>query len=229
MASRKLRPYFQAHPITVLTDQPLRQVLQKPEAAGRLLKWIVELGYFDISYFPRAAIKGQALADFIAKFTELTDGEQNKELEKPESQNQPPSWKLFTDGSSNEHHAGAGVILITPEGHQFHCAIRFDFTASNNEAEYEALLARLRLAMDMNIKVLDIYSVSQLVVNQVTGEYQAQGLKMVASLNKTKDLLAKFDKYTLKQVPRDQNSNADALAKLACAKDADTLNIVLVE
>ena len=44
LASRKLRPYFQAHPITVLTDQPLRQVLQKPEAAGRLLKWAVELG-----------------------------------------------------------------------------------------------------------------------------------------------------------------------------------------
>ena len=81
----------------------------------------------------------------------------------------------------------------------------------------------------MNIKVLDIYSDSQLVVNQVMGEYQARGLKMVAYLNKTKDLLAQFDKYTLQQVPRDQNSNADALAKLASAKDANTLNIVPVE
>ena len=80
--------------------------------------------------------------------------------------------------------------MITRERHQFHCAIRFDFTASNNEAEYEALLAGLRLAKDMNIKVLDIYSDSQLVVNQVLGEYQARGLKMVAYLNKTKDLLA---------------------------------------
>ena len=91
------------------------------------------------------------------------------------------------------------------------------------------LLTGLRLARDMNIKILDIYSDSQLVVNQVMGEYQARGLKMVAYLNKTKDLLAQFDKYTLQQVPRDQNSNADALAKLASAKDADTLNIVLVE
>ena len=95
-----------------------------------------------------------------------------------------PSWKLFTDGSSNECHAGAGVILITPEGHRFHCAIRFDFTASHNEAEYEALLVGLWLARDMNIKVLDIYSDSQLVVNQVMGEYQARGLKMVAYLKK---------------------------------------------
>ena len=52
---------------------------------------------------------------------------------------------------------------------------------------------------------------------------------MVAYLNKIRDLLAQFDKYTLQQVPRDQNSNADALAKLASAKDADTLNIVPVE
>ena len=55
----------------------------------------------------------------------------------------------------------------------------------------------------MSIKVLDIYSDSQLVVNQVLGEYQARGLKMVAYLNKTKDLLAQFEKYTLQQIPRD--------------------------
>ena len=119
--------------------------------------------------------------------------------------------------------------MITPEGHRFHCAIRFDFAASNNEAEYEALLAGLRMARDMNIKVLDIYSDSQLVVNQVLGEYQARGLKMMAYLNKTKDLLAQFTKYTLQQIPRDQNLNVDTLGKLASAKDADTLNIVPVE
>ena len=74
-----------------------------------------------------------------------------------------------------------------------------------------------------------VHHYSQLVVNQIIGEYQARGLKMVAYLNKAKDLLAQFEKYTLQQVPRDQYSNADALAKLASAKDADTLNIVLVE
>ena len=85
------------------------------------------------------------------------------------------------------------------------------------------------MVKDMSIKTLDIYSDSQLVVNQVLGEYQARGLEMMAYLNKTKDLLAQFTKYTLQQIPRDQNSNADALAKLASAKDADTLNIVPAE
>ena len=65
LASRKLRPYFQAHPIVVLTDQPLRQVLQKLEAAGRLLKWAVKLGQFNISYSTRGAVERQALADFV--------------------------------------------------------------------------------------------------------------------------------------------------------------------
>ena len=120
------------------------------------------------------------MADLIAEFTELPDSEQCEQPEAPEPQDKAPSWKLFTDGSSNESHAGARVILITPEGHRFHCAIRFDFTASNNEAEYEALLTGLRMATDMSIKALDIYSDSQLVVNQVLGEYQARGLKMVA-------------------------------------------------
>lgn len=72
LASRKLRPYFQAHPIIVYTDQLLCQVLQKPEAAGRLLKWAVELSQFDIQYQPWTKIKGQALADFVAELTELS-------------------------------------------------------------------------------------------------------------------------------------------------------------
>lgn len=65
MVVRKLRPYFQAHQIVVMTNQPLRQTLLKPEASGRLVKWSVELSEFDIVYRPRGAIKAQALADFM--------------------------------------------------------------------------------------------------------------------------------------------------------------------
>ena len=69
IASRKLRSYFHAHIIEILTNYPLRQVLQKPEASEILLKWAIELSQFDISYRPRTTIKGQALVDFSAKFT----------------------------------------------------------------------------------------------------------------------------------------------------------------
>ena len=72
VASKKLRPYFQAHTILVMTDQPIRKAISKPYATGRMVQWAVELSQFEIDYKPRTAIKAQALADFVAKFT-MTD------------------------------------------------------------------------------------------------------------------------------------------------------------
>ena len=85
--THKLRPYFQAHPIIVLTDQALRQTLLKPYASSRLVKWSVELSEFDLTYKPQGAIKTQALADFMVDRTEPGEGvqeEQSVEPEKPE-------------------------------------------------------------------------------------------------------------------------------------------------
>ena len=92
------------------------------------------------------------------------------------------TWELYVDGSSNEGGSGAGLILVSPEGHRVHCALRFRFKASNNEAKYEALIAGLKLAKEMQVELLDIYCDSQLVVCQVTNEYQARGEKMAAYL-----------------------------------------------
>ena len=69
IAVRRLKPYFQAHAIIVLMDKPLRKAMSSPEAAGRVALWAVELSEFDIQYHPRTVVKGQVVADFIAKFT----------------------------------------------------------------------------------------------------------------------------------------------------------------
>ena len=66
-ASRRLRRYFEAHPIKVITDQPIKQILNKAEASGRLTKYAVELGAYDITYVPKNSVKGQVLADFISE------------------------------------------------------------------------------------------------------------------------------------------------------------------
>ena len=84
-------------------------------------------------------------------------------------------WRIFVNGSTNENGSGAGIILISPKGHRFHSALRFGFVASNNEAEYKALLAGLRVAKELKARVVHYYSDSQLEVNQVSGEYQARG------------------------------------------------------
>ncbi|CAL2277496.1 unnamed protein product [Prunus armeniaca] len=83
VSARRLRPYFQAHTIHVLTNQPLRQVLQKPETSGMLVKWAIELGEFDIHYKPRPNTKGQAVADFISEFTEPQASTATKIITKP--------------------------------------------------------------------------------------------------------------------------------------------------
>ncbi|CAA0825005.1 Unknown protein, partial [Striga hermonthica] len=108
IAARKLRPYFQEHSITVRTSYPLRQILHRPDTSGRMVKWAIELGQFDIHYQPRTAIKAQALSDFIAEFTPTITIHCN---------NQP--WVLYIDGSSTANRAGAGIVLADPENRLF--------------------------------------------------------------------------------------------------------------
>ncbi|KAL5545199.1 hypothetical protein UlMin_008983 [Ulmus minor] len=224
VAARKLRPYFQAHTIIVPTKFPLKQVFQKPEASGRLAKWSIELGEFDIQFKPRTAIKGQALADFIAEFTYTPEMS-----EKITTQTQNSQWKLYVDGSSTETSSGAGIILVSPDGVKLSCAIRFKFKATKNQAEYEALLSGLRLAKEVSARHLTIYSDSQLVVSQVNSEFQAKGEKMASYLEKAKEAMNQFDTVTIIQVPRAENTNADALARLATGLEERLLKIVPIE
>ncbi|GJT58036.1 reverse transcriptase domain-containing protein [Tanacetum coccineum] len=131
-----------AHPIIVITDQPIKQVFSRPKVAGRLQKWSIELGEYSIHYRPRVSVKGQILADFIVERPEEDSPDTPMEVE----EELPEPWILFTDRSSCVDGSGAGLILTNPEGTKFTYALRFRFEATNNEAEYEALIARLRIA-----------------------------------------------------------------------------------
>ncbi|KAK0585732.1 hypothetical protein LWI29_033235 [Acer saccharum] len=126
-------------------------------------------------------------------------------------------WKLHVDGSSNTHGSGAGIVITTPEGDTVECAMRFDFKATNNQAEYEALLTGLRVCIALGADELEVYSDSQVVVHQVLDEYQAREEHMIAYLDIAKKLLKKFKAYRISQIPREENEKADALSKLASA------------
>ena len=97
--------------------------------------WAIELNEFDVQYHPRTIVKGQIVADFIAEYTQSEcKGAEGLGL-----------WSIYTDGSSNQHARDAGVVIQTLEGDKIECMIRLDFPTTNNEAEYEALVARLDL------------------------------------------------------------------------------------
>ena len=100
VAARKVRPYFQAFPVLVITNQPLQQTLHKSDTFGRLVKWAIELSEFDISYQPRVAIKAQAMADFVAEFTEPEVG--FDQLGNATIDDEDRVWQVLMDGSFGE-------------------------------------------------------------------------------------------------------------------------------
>ncbi|GJU81080.1 reverse transcriptase domain-containing protein, partial [Tanacetum coccineum] len=224
-ASKRLKRYFQAHPIIVITDQPIQQILSRPEVAGRLQKWSIELGEYAIHYRPRVSVKGQILADFIVERPE----EDSPDTPMEEKEELPEPWILFTDGSSCTDGSGAGLILTNPEGMEFTYALRFRFDATNNEAEYEALIAGLRIAEQMGVKNLQANVDSRLVANQVNGTYVAKEADMIRYLEKVKALTGGFKAFTIKQIPRSENKKADALSKIASTSFAHLSKQVLVE
>ncbi|XP_071688923.1 uncharacterized protein [Rutidosis leptorrhynchoides] len=177
---------------------PVKQVLTKLEISGRLALWAVELGAYQISYLPCNAVKGQVLADYLAEMTgELEVINERTEL------------KPVVEG------AGVGLVLASPSGEEHTYALRFNFDVTNNEAEYEALLAGLNIVRKMKITKLRAFTDSQLVANQFNGSFEAHDSSMQKYLQLLKELAVRFEHFELAQVPRSQNKKADTLSKLA--------------
>jgi len=219
-SARRLCHYFQIFTVVVMTNLPIQKVLQKPDVAGRMVRWAVELSEFDIQYEPRGSIKGQVYADFVA---ELSPGGDSEEVELG------AQWMLSVDGSSNQQGSGAGIILEGPNGLLIEQALRFAFKASNNQAEYEALIVGMLLAKEMGARSLLAKSDSQLVIGQVTGEYQAKDPQMAAYLRYVEVLKRAFTAFELVHVPREQNARADLLAKLASSGKGGRQRTVIQE
>ncbi|KAM2908832.1 hypothetical protein COP2_048302 [Malus domestica] len=184
-----------------MTQYPLRSILHGPDASQRVMKWALELGQYGLVFQPRTAIKAQALADFVAEFTPSLGNATVRPNDAPEAAESTlatltPSnkdfWNLHVDGASNYKGSGAGVVLVTPDGSMLEQAITLGFKASNNEAEYEALLAGLRMAKDLAVKKLAIHSDSQLITSQATGEYTAKHPRMAQYLEKVCQQLEAF-------------------------------------
>ncbi|GJS64869.1 reverse transcriptase domain-containing protein [Tanacetum coccineum] len=140
-ASRWLKRYFEAHTIVVITDQLIKQLLSNSEITERMLKWKFELEGYDIQYKPMISIQGQILADFIVE--RLEEESSNELMAEPKTLLEP--WNLFIDGSSCIDGFEAEQILKNRRD-GIHICHEVRFEATNNEAEYEALIAGLRIA-----------------------------------------------------------------------------------
>nr|GEW33723.1 reverse transcriptase domain-containing protein [Tanacetum cinerariifolium] len=144
------------------------------------------------------------------------------------SLNSKKALKIFS-GTSYHDGSGAWLILTNPNGVEFTYALRFQFAASNNKSEYEALIAGLRMAMQMGVKNIQANVDSKLVANQVLGTYVAKEDNMIKYLDLTKGLVSGFKTFSISQVPWSRNKKADALSKIASTSLAHLSKQVLVE
>ncbi|KAL0288369.1 UNVERIFIED_CONTAM: Ribonuclease HI [Sesamum angustifolium] len=184
---------------------PPKQTLGKLDTSEHLVKLAVELSEYDITYLPRTIIKAQALAGFISEIVGISLGDTPK-VEK---------WLLHVDRSSTIQGSGVCIVVTSPHGEDLEFAVKFGLKASNNEAEYEALLVGMKMAHEAGAKYLVAYSDSQLVVKQVEGTYEAKEESMIQYLQQIAELKTSFESFQLTQIPREENIKVDYLSKLS--------------
>src|SRR3954464_2136921 len=200
----KLCHYFMEHPIVVVSEAPLKQILTNPNATGRVSQWVINLSPWEITYAHRTAIKSQVLPDFFVDWTEA---------QLPSLPDMSGSWIMYFDGSKRSTGAGAGVVLISPQHDKMKYILRMDFPhPSNNEAEYEALLHDMRMARACGATRLEIYGDSNLIVQQTMNLCDAINDNMVAYREMYNTLEASFEGCELKHIARGSNDEADTLA-----------------
>jgi ribonuclease HI len=181
----------------VLSSFPLGEIIHNHDANGRIVKWSVELGEFDIEFGPRQVIKSQILADFVSEWTEI---------QMPPPKERPEHWIMYFDIALNLEGAGAGVLFISPQGEQLKYVLQIHYKTSNNGAEYEALIHGLRIAVSLGIKRLLAFGDAKVVIKQVNKEWDC--------VKDTKKLEGHFKGIEFRHVPRNNNVVADVLSKL---------------
>ncbi|XP_074357290.1 uncharacterized protein LOC141697007 [Apium graveolens] len=135
-------------------------------------------------------------------------------------------WSLFVDGVSNGDGVGGGIELISPKAHKIRRATHLAFHATNNDAEYEALINGLKLALEMKVENLNVFSDSMIVVYHINGGYQAKGPRTELYLKCAQRIIERFNEVRLELIPRGQNEGANKLAKLGSCCEATLLGVM---
>jgi ribonuclease HI len=178
--------------VTVVSSFPLGEVIQNRDNTGRIAKWALELMGEGITYAPRMVVKSQVLANFMAEWTET---------QTPPMPVDQEYWMMYFDGLLMKKGASMGLVFVSPLGVCMRYMVRLHFPTSNNVAKYEALINSLRIAVELEIRRLDIRGDSQLVIDQVMKESSCHNPKMVAYYQEVRKLEDKFDGLELNHIP----------------------------
>ncbi|XP_062003261.1 uncharacterized protein LOC133720801 [Rosa rugosa] len=226
----KLRHYMLSFTTCIIAQTDLvKYMLSRPILRGRIGKWVLALSEFSLQYVPQKAVKGQAIADFLAhhpilEVTEICELEvaaitSERPYPEPASGHQATimlqPWVLYFDGSRTETMAGAGIALENPAGEHFSYSFQMEYQCTNNQAEYEALIIGMEILLEMGVRDVQILGDSLLVINQVCGKYRCGSFALIHYLNRVLELADQFDDVGFEHIPREYNVTANELAQLA--------------
>ncbi|KAK2985274.1 hypothetical protein RJ640_009787 [Escallonia rubra] len=219
--------YLLQHEIQFISRaDPLKYILSRAVLSGRIAKWVVILQKFTIEYVAQKAVKGQALADFLAAHPIPDDSPLAIDLLDEEVMHieVQKGWEMYFDGASRSsdgtkqettknNKSGIGIVSVTPEGALLPYSFALSEGCSNNEAEYESVIAGLELALQIPMVELTIYGDSQLVVKQLRGEYKVRRTNLVPYHERANQLLSQFGKVQIFHVRRGVNARAGLAAQ----------------
>uniref|UniRef100_A0A2N9EZ34 RNA-directed DNA polymerase n=1 Tax=Fagus sylvatica TaxID=28930 RepID=A0A2N9EZ34_FAGSY len=219
-ASQRLRHYFLAHKIQLITkSHPIRSLLHRPVLSGRLAQWLLQLSQYEITTETPIAIKSQAIADLLAQFSGEDSSSISHEVpgeigEALLADLADSTWTLKFDGSSTSSSSGAGIVLTREDGETIAKSFKLDFSCSNNASEYEAYITGLVIAHEMGIKHLRVIGDSNLIICQTKGEFSLKEPSLALYRALAQKLEEKFDTFEISHAMRCENRYADALATL---------------
>ena len=209
---------MQSHSVHLVSKlDPIKFLFDKPSISMRLAKWSFFLAEFDITFVSRKSVKGRVMADQCADFPSTE--QRGLEPQFPDDGifaiEGTNKWQLFFDGASNKRGNGIGLLLVDPSDEHTPIAIKLNFSVTNNAAEYEACIAGLEAALERNIKSLEVFGDSALIINQVLNKWKTVDPGLQKYHAYMMELIEQFEEVTFEYLPRDRNRFADALATLA--------------
>jgi ribonuclease HI len=215
MAARKLRHYFEGHRIRVITNQLLNDLFTNKEASTRIIKWGAELSEYTIDFDRRSAIKSQVLAYFVVDWTSPTHNP-GEEMLAP--------WVVQCDGAWCHKGVGISAVVTSPTGVVIRYAARLIFAndehSTNNTTEYEALLLALRKMKALGQETFIIKIDPKVIQEHIEKESEAKNPILMKYLEKVREMERHFKGYLVQHIPRDDNNEADKLAKAAARNQA---------
>ncbi|XP_050877410.1 uncharacterized protein LOC127081172 [Lathyrus oleraceus] len=208
---------------------PIKYIFKKPVVSGRISQWKMLLTEYDIQYVTQKAIQGSVLSDYLSH--QPMEAHQPKKFDFPDEDimfirdcnisgpaegPEPGSrWTLMFDGASNAKGHGIGEIITSPTSFHISFTSRLCFDCTNNMAEYEACIYDTELAIDLRIKILEVYWNYTLVISQVRGDWETRGKKLVLYREHVVKRTPCFNEITFHYIPREENYLTNALATMA--------------